>query len=71
MAGCSHVFVLASSDIPRKSYVKMELEVAHELEKEIIAVLGRDQYKIPPFINKLANKKVTNDTRNLKKQFTK
>ena len=71
MAGCSHVFVLASSDIPQKSYVKMELEVARELGKEIIAVLGRDKYTIPAFINKLANKKVTNDTRNLKKQSTK
>ncbi|CAH0996177.1 hypothetical protein EMA8858_02307 [Emticicia aquatica] len=71
MGGCSHVFVLASSDIPRKSYVKIELEIAKELGKEIIAVVGKDQYNIPPFIKKLADIEVTNDTRNLKKQLKK
>jgi hypothetical protein len=71
MAGCSHVFVLASSDIPRKSYVKTELEVAKELGKVIIAVTDKDQYSIPPFIKKLADETVTNDKRNLKKQLKK
>jgi MTH538 TIR-like domain (DUF1863) len=71
MAGCSHVFVLASPDLPRKSYVKIELEVAKELGKEVIAVTDRYQYSIPPFIKKLSDKIVTNDTRNLKKQLKK
>ncbi|MDI9876596.1 TIR domain-containing protein [Flectobacillus rivi] len=71
MSGCTHVFVLASPDIPKKSYVKMELEVAQELGKEIVAVTGRNQFKIPPFIRKMSNVLVTNDTRNLKKQLKK
>lgn len=37
MKNCTHVFVLATSDLPQKSYVKMELEVAKELGKKIIA----------------------------------
>ncbi|MCR9062889.1 MAG: TIR domain-containing protein [Cytophagales bacterium] len=67
MAGCTYVFVYANSNLPQKSYVKMELEVAQELGKTIYAVRPKGTYYIPQFIKKFDPEYIWNDIRTLQK----
>lgn len=72
MKNCTHVFVLATSDLPQKSYVKMELEVAKELRKKIIAIRpDRDSYYVPPFIQKFNPEYISNNIRTIQKSLKK
>jgi hypothetical protein len=67
MRGCSHVFIYANSNIPKKSYVKMELEVAQELGKAIFAIRPKGTYYIPPFIKQFNPEYIWNDIRTVQK----
>lgn len=71
MRGCSHVFVLATSGLPRKSYVRMEIEVAQELGKRIIAIRSKGSYYVPPFIKKANPEYISNDIRTVQKALKK
>jgi hypothetical protein len=52
---CSKVFVLAHPELSPAGYVAMELEVAAELGKEIIAIQSNRHASIPQFIRRYAN----------------
>jgi MTH538 TIR-like domain (DUF1863) len=67
MRGCTHVFVLATSDLPRKSYVKMEIEVAQALGKRIIAIRPRGSTYVPKFIKDAKPEYISNDIRTVQK----
>lgn len=64
---CSKVFVLATKGINSKSYVGIELEIAKELGKDIIAVKPHGQEDIPPFIKKYADFTISNNIKSIKK----
>lgn len=62
---CSKVFVLADKDLPANGHVVMELDVAAELGKEIIAIQPNDKWEVPEFIRRRAHRVITNDTTSL------
>ena len=61
MIYCSKIFVLANSGISNNSFVKMEIEIAKSLGKQIIAVKPNGQYSIPSFISRNASKVISNN----------
>ncbi|MBB3841055.1 hypothetical protein FHS57_005076 [Runella defluvii] len=71
MRGCTHVFVLTTSGLPRKSYVRMEIEVAQELGKIIIAIRPKGSNYVPPFIKKANPEYISNDIRTVQKALKK
>lgn len=71
MRGCSHIFVLATSDLPRKSYVKMEIEVAQELGKRIIAIRPKGSTYVPKFTKDAKPEYISNDIRTVQKTLKK
>jgi hypothetical protein len=62
---CSKVFVLADKDLPANGHVAMELDVAAELGKEIIAIQPNDQWAVPDFIRQRAHHIIANNTKSL------
>lgn len=68
--GCSHVFVLATSGLPPESYVKMEIEVAKELGKRIIAIKPRGSNYVPKFIKDAKPEYISSNVRTVQKTLT-
>jgi len=64
---CSKVFVLADKNLPADGHVAMELELAAELGKEIIAIQPNDQWAVPDFIRQRAHRIIANDITSLLK----
>lgn len=62
---CSKVFVLADKDLPANGHVVMELDVAAELGKEIIAIQPNDKWEVPDFIRRRAHRVINNNTTSL------
>lgn len=60
MRGCSKVFIMANSGIPSDGFVAMEVSIAKELQKEIIAVKPIGQKSMPAFIRSAASRVVSN-----------
>lgn len=58
---CSKVFVLAHKDLAPDGFVAMELEVANELNKEIIAIRPVAHQPVPSFIQRHATKIIDNN----------
>jgi MTH538 TIR-like domain (DUF1863) len=69
--GYSHIFVLATSGLPRKSYVKMEIEVAQELGKRIIAIKPRGSTYVPKFIKDAKPEYISSNVRTVQKSLKK
>ena len=67
IVNCSKIFVLATKGINSKSYVGLELQIAKELRKEIIAVKPHGQEDIPAFIKKYADFTISNNIKSIKK----
>jgi hypothetical protein len=61
MRNCDVVFVLATSGTKESSFVGLELEIAEELQKEIIAITPHGQSSVPPFIKRKASKIISNN----------
>lgn len=59
---CSKVFVLADKNLPSNGHVVMELDVAAELGKEIIAIQPNSQWAVPDFIRQRAHRVIANNT---------
>ena len=59
---CSKVFVLADKDLPADGHVAMELDVAVELGKEIIAIQPNGQWAVPDFVRQRAHRIIANNT---------
>lgn len=66
MTYCSKVFVLAKNGISQNSYVGMELEIANELGKEIVAVKPHGQIGMPAFIKRKAHREISNNSTSIK-----
>lgn len=62
---CSKVFVLADKSLPSNGHVVMELDVAAELGKEIIAIQPNSQWAVPDFIRQRAHRIIANNTTSL------
>jgi hypothetical protein len=62
---CSKVFVLADKNLPSNGHVVMELDVAAELGKEIIAIQPNSQWAVPNFIRQRAHRIIANNTNSL------
>lgn len=60
MRGCNKVFIMANSGIPSNGFVAMEVQIAKELKKEIVAVKPIGQKSMPTFIRNAANLVVSN-----------
>lgn len=69
--GCSHIFVLATKGLPQKSYVKMEIEVAQELGKRIIAIKPRGSTYVLKFIRDAKPEYISSNVRIIQKTLKK
>ena len=69
MIYCSKVYVLARNGTKKESFVGMEIEIAKELGKEIIAVKPNGQYGMPKFIRDNADLVISNNIQSITKTF--
>lgn len=65
MVYCSKVYVLAKRGIKKDSYVGVEIKIAKELGKEIIAVKPHGQVGMPQFIKRNANRIISNNIQSI------
>lgn len=69
MIYCSKIFVLAHKDLKMTSFVMIEIKIAKELKKEIIAIKPHGQKTIPRFIEKNATKIISNNINSIEEVF--
>lgn len=67
MVYCSKVFVLASKGLKANSYVRTEMRIARELNKEIIAVKPYGQKGVPDFVRRNSDRIINNRVDSIKK----
>lgn len=61
MIYCSKIYILANSGISSESFVKLEIDIAKSLGKQIIAVKPHGQSSMPSFIRQNATKVISNN----------
>lgn len=69
MIYCSKIYILAKRGTSPESFVGMEIEVAKELKKPIIAVKPNGQYGIPKFIQINADEIISNNIQSIQRTF--